>query len=318
MDALTQAPQHEEFRHEAFFYSGQEEFLARSVDFIREGIAGREPVLVVVGAAKIEALREALGPDADGVHFADMAQVGSNPARIIPAWRDFLTKHAGPGNRARGIGEPICAERSAAELVECQRHESLLNLAFADSPGFYLMCPYDIAALSPRVLLEARRSHPYLTVNGREHDNVDYSGLEEIAAPFSDPLPRPAVQPDWKVFGARALAELREFVTDRADRVGLGEERTADLSLAVTELASNSVRHGGGGGTLRVWSEGDALICEVTDKGTIDEPLVGRERPTPSATGGHGMWLANQLCDLVQVRALAHGSVVRLHMRLER
>jgi hypothetical protein len=28
------------------------------------------------------------------------------------------------------------------------------------------------------------------------------------------------------------------------------------------------------------------------------------------------MWLANQTCDLVQVRTFAAGTVVRLHMRL--
>jgi MEDS: MEthanogen/methylotroph, DcmR Sensory domain len=43
----------------------------------------------------------------------------------------------------RGIGEPLFATRSADELVECQRHEALLNLAFQDAPGFWLLCPYD-------------------------------------------------------------------------------------------------------------------------------------------------------------------------------
>jgi len=75
------------------------------------------------------------------------------------------------------------------------------------------------------------------------------------------------------------------------------------------------VVHGGGGGTLRIWQEDDLLICEVNDKGRIVDPMLGRERPALAQGGGHGMWLANQLCDLVQVRALPHGSAVRLHMR---
>ena len=72
-----------------------------------------------------------------------MAHVGHNPARIIPAWHEFVAQHAAPGVRLRGIGEPIFPERSADELVECQRHESLLNLAFADADAFWLVCPYD-------------------------------------------------------------------------------------------------------------------------------------------------------------------------------
>jgi len=75
------------------------------------------------------------------------------------------------------------------------------------------------------------------------------------------------------------------------------------------------VAHGGGGGTVRVWREDDALICEVNDKGRIEEPMIGRERPALTQPDGHGVWLANQLCDLVQVRAFPHGSAVRLHMR---
>ena len=31
--------------------------------------------------------------------------------------------------------------------------------------------------------------------------------------------------------------------------------RQADVALAVNELSSNSVRHGGGAGTVRVWRE---------------------------------------------------------------
>ena len=314
MEALAQEAAPDEFRHEAFFYASHEEFLNGTAAFIRDGLAGNEAAMVVLSPKKIEALRDELGADADRVHFADMNDVGANPARFIPAWREFVAAHKAVGNSTRGIGEPIWPDRSGAELVECQRHESLLNLAFADSPGFYLMCPYDIAGLNPRVLVEARRSHPHVVVNGHEHDNGDYCGLDEIAAPFSDPLPAPPVQPEWRVFGLRALGDLRQFVSERAERFGLDDERTGDLVMAMNEIASNSVVHGGGGGTLRVWHEHNALICEVSDKGMLDEPMVGRERPAQAQSGGHGMWMANQLCDLVQVRSFPHGSAVRLHM----
>ena len=122
----------ETFRHEALLYDGEVGFLTGTLPFIRAGVAAGEPVLVVVSAARIGLLRSALGGNADRVAFADMADVGANPARII---------------RARGIGEPIWAGRSPAELVECQRHETLLNLAFAGVPAFWLLCPYDCEAL---------------------------------------------------------------------------------------------------------------------------------------------------------------------------
>src|SRR5687767_8204131 len=129
---IRRAPHDAGFRHDALFYEGPEGFVRAASTFIRDSLAKGEPILVVVSEEKIELLRRELGGDPDGVRFVDMMQVGRNPARIIPAWRDFVAEHALSDRRFRGIGEPIWATRSASELVECARHEALLNLAFAE------------------------------------------------------------------------------------------------------------------------------------------------------------------------------------------
>lgn len=314
MRGLTQGVAGEGFRHEALFYAGPEEFLERTAWFIRAGVEAGEPVLAVLSAPKLDALRSRLNGEADQVRFADMAEVGGNPARIIPAWSDFVAEYAGGGRGLRGIGEPIWAERAPAELVECQLHESLLNLAFADTPSFHLLCPYDTEALDADVLDEARHSHPFLIAGGEPAESQAYEGLDGIA-PFAPPLPEPGSRPHTQVFQAGTLAVLRRFVSGRGAAAGLGARAIEDLVLAVDEVATNSVVHGGGGGVLRTWEEGDALICEVHDRGVIDQPLAGRERPT---AGGHGLWMANQLCDLVQIRSFTDGSAVRLHQRCAR
>src|SRR5919205_298096 len=99
------------FRHEALFYAGRDDFVRRTAEFLRDGVEAGEPALVVVGAAKIALLREELGDAAGSVQFADMAEVGANPARITPAWRDFVTRQAPTGRHLRGVGEPIWPER---------------------------------------------------------------------------------------------------------------------------------------------------------------------------------------------------------------
>jgi anti-sigma regulatory factor (Ser/Thr protein kinase) len=66
---------------------------------------------------------------------------------------------------------------------------------------------------------------------------------------------------------------------------------------------------------LRVWQEDGRLICEVKDRGTAEDPLVGRRQPPPDQGGGWGVWIAHQLCDLVQFRSGSGGTVVRVHMR---
>ena len=109
---------------------------------------------------------------------------------------------------------------------------------------------------------------------------------------------------------------MRSGVSRLAADARLSAERTQHLALSVSELATNSVRHGGGSGVLRIWREDEALICEVRDRGRIDDPLAGRVRPSPDRLSGRGLWLVNQLCDLVQIRSCRAGSVVRIHMRL--
>jgi anti-sigma regulatory factor (Ser/Thr protein kinase) len=89
----------------------------------------------------------------------------------------------------------------------------------------------------------------------------------------------------------------------------------ADLVLAADEIATNSLRHGGGLGTAGVWTEGDEVVCEIRDRGRMHEPLAGRRRPSVEGSGGRGLWLANQLCELVQIRATDTGGVVRIRVR---
>jgi anti-sigma regulatory factor (Ser/Thr protein kinase) len=304
----------EEFRHEAFLYAGEGEFIGGVIPFIHAALAADEPVLVVVDDAKIGLLRSELAADAAAVEFADMSEIGANPARIIPAWRQFLDTRQAGGKRVWGVGEPIWAGRSDAELVEAQRHESLLNLAFADAGPLSLLCPYDTEALAPGVIAGAHRSHPTVVHGDERHSSHAYCGLEAAAAPFSEPMPEPRVPFRELAFGGEELADVRRFVARRAQVAGLAATRGEDLVLAINEVATNSVRHGGGGGTLRTWQEDAALICEIRDRGRLDDPLAGRRRPHGGQIGGYGLWLANQVCDLVQLRSYADGCAVRVHM----
>jgi len=303
------------FRHEALLYSGEADFLIGTVAFIRRGLEAGEAVLVVESPAKVAALRRELGEDASSVHFADMSKVGSNPARIIPAWREFVAEHGRDGKGLRGIGAPIWAERTPDELVECQRHESLLNVAFAGGLPWRLLCPYDISALPPEVIDEARRSHPYVTQRHVELPSPQYRGLEESASQPDAPLRRPPPDAAGMPFRQDDLARVRELAGRLAARAGLDPSRTSDMVCAVNEVATNSVRHGGGGGSFLVWEDGGGIVCEVRDRGRYDKPLADRERD-PGTSGSRGLWLANQLCDLMQIRSYPTGTVVRLLMRV--
>lgn len=304
------------FRHEALFYDNDQEFLDGTTPFIRGGVDAGEPILVVVDCRKIQLLTDELGDASEKVHFADMAEVGHNPARIIPVWHDFLSAHGGGGQTIRGIGEPIWATRSQAELVECERHEALLNLAFEGSQGFWLLCPYDTSNLTQDVLFEAKKNHPYVAEGGDHQASKTFVGLEKVARPFDHPLQDPPLGSVQMAFAAGHLEAVRRFVHMDAAGQGMSPQRIDDLVLVVNELAANSIRHGGGSGVLKMWREGDYVVCEVSDRGRIDKPLAGRERPVADQEGGFGLWLVNQLSDLVQLRTFDIGSVARIHFRL--
>jgi anti-sigma regulatory factor (Ser/Thr protein kinase) len=304
------------FRHEALLYAGDDEFIDAAGAFIRGGLESGEPTLVVVARRKIDGLRELLSGDATLVHFADMAAVGRNPARIIPAWREFVDAHAASGVRLRGVGEPVSPERSGQALVECQRHEALLNLAFHAGPEFWLLCPYDTSALPASVVAEARRSHPYLVHGGTQSASDAYPGATTLTETFDSPLPAPPAEAVRVDFAGDRLREVRRLVRQVAADAGAEAGRPEDFAVAVSEVATNSVVHGGGAGTLTAWTEGQALVCQVADGGRIVDPLAGRLRPAIGSPRGYGLWIANQLCDLVQIRSAENGTTVRLYFPL--
>jgi len=298
------------FHHEAVFYASDEEYVAALMPDLRAAATA----LVAVSDGKAALLRAALGADADRVRFTDMEALGRNPACIIPAWREFLAG-ADPGPRL-GIGEPVWPGRSDAELIECRRHESLLNLAFGGGDPWRLLCPYDARALSADVLADARRNHPHVSEAGARRPCADY--LEPPVMLARDGrLPPPPTRPaELDLTGADPWL-ARRFVAERARTAGIREPRLSDLVLAVNELATNTMRHAAGNGRLRVWLQHGTLVCEVADGGHVADPLAGRGRPSDARDSGRGLWMVNHLCDLVQLRTAPTGTVVRVHMHVE-
>jgi anti-sigma regulatory factor (Ser/Thr protein kinase) len=114
-------------------------------------------------------------------------------------------------------------------------------------------------------------------------------------------------------FATAQLGRLRHTLTAWAREQRLAAAPTEELVLAVNELATNSIRYGGGEGKLLLWRETDTLVCEIRDAGHIDDPLIGRSRPAPNQHTGRGLWLVHQLCDLVQIHSSPAGTAVRVH-----
>jgi anti-sigma regulatory factor (Ser/Thr protein kinase) len=299
------------FEHEALLYRRDDGFLAGVLPFVRDGLRQEEAVVVVEPPTRLELLREALGDDAPAVEFLDMAEVGPNPARILGLWDHLLAEHTGAGRRLRGVGEPAFVGRREAEFVECRLHELLLNHAFAGGPAWRLLCPYDEEHLPRAVTRGALHTHPVATRPGDRRLKADYApGAVDDA--FATDLPRPTDAVLRGSFGPRDIPATRRTVAQYARKVGLSADKVEDLELAASELATNSVRHGGGSGTVAMWVERGAAVVEFSDAGRIADPLTGRLMPSVEREDGRGVYLVNQLCDLVQMRSSDRGTVIRV------
>ncbi len=298
------------FAHIALFYRSASQYAQEVGQFVRAGLATGEAIMIAVPRPRALLLREELGVYAAGVAFADITTVGRNPGRILSAMHAFVQAHS--DQAVRYIGEPGWRSRTAAEWHEVARHEVLVNVAFAGQP-VRALCPYDAVALAPEALLQAERSHPALLEAGRLRANGSFSGLgfAEHDAPLPD-APEGTVVLMYRDDPRSA----RNFARDRAKAEGLREPRITDLVIAVGELAANTLRHTDGTGSVRVWGTDTEVICEVRDGGCIGDVLAGRRGPAPEAGRGHGLWVVQQVCDLVEMRTNVAGTTFRLHMAL--
>ena len=118
-------------------------------------------------------------------------------------------------------------------------------------------------------------------------------------------------------FAQGRITALRRLVAEHAAEEGLAGKRLEDFVLAVNEITTNSVLHGGGSGLLRLWRHDDRLWCEVADKGPGLPPgWVGASCTPPGhESRGRGLWLTRLLCDEVTLLSGPGGTSVRFAAR---
>ncbi|MEU1040656.1 anti-sigma factor RsbA family regulatory protein [Streptomyces sp. NPDC005551] len=307
---MSTATRPEPFVHPALFYRGDQEYVEGTVPFLLDGLKAEEPVAVAAPARQLDLIRTGLGPSAADVHFVDMTKAGRNPGRIIPSvLRAFADARS--GGHVRIIGEPIWAGRTAVEYPACVQHEALINMAFRGR-DVTILCPYDADALPADVIDDARATHPVVIDKGEEQISSDYA-VESVLARFNEALDHPPGAATAR-FDAEALPVTRDFALAAARERGMSELRLQDLALVVAELTTNSVVHGGGAGTVRVWAEGEQIVCEVQDEGQLTDLLAGRRPAPPQQLGGRGLLLVHYLSDLVRVHTGSVGTTVRSYL----
>jgi anti-sigma regulatory factor (Ser/Thr protein kinase) len=289
-------------------YRGPDELISSCLAIVQDGRARDARVLFLISAHKIAALHGALNGSSQDVALVAVDEHGRNPARITTMLDSFQATAS--GRHCVGVNEPVFAGRSRAALAEAQFADSVLNSAHLRSWPLSIVCLYDAGTLDEPSLATMRRSHP--AIRGQQDNDSFDAGLAAVT--FAAPLEPAPDDAQWRDVYGDELVATRRYVREQGSARQLSGERLEDLVLAAHEIVTNSVRHGGGQCRVGLWSDDDSVVCEIRDDGAITDPLLGRLAPPPGALRGRGLWLANQLCDLVQIRSGSHGTMVRLHV----
>ena len=175
--------------------------------------------------------------------------------------------------------------------------------------------PVHTSTLPDDVIDEALRSHPVLAEAGAYRGSTHYGGAHHADFLFGGRLPEPAAPTTVIGFDPARHRHVDQLIRAAAAE-GVTVDRAAKLATATDEIAT-AAHHDSGEVEIRLWHEDAAVLCEVTDATVIDNPMIGRSaKPTIGSLADRrdrAIRLANELCDLVQVRSGQDGTTIRIH-----
>jgi anti-sigma regulatory factor (Ser/Thr protein kinase) len=303
------------YEHDLLLYDSADELAAVAAPFLQAGLDAGEAAVIATGGPAADVLVEALG-DQEGLVVLD--QVGVYRARTpaaITAFRELAAQRAGAGfPRIRVVGETAFG-RSPRDWREWERYEAVINDALRAQP-LWGLCVYDTGRLPDEVVEAGLRTHPHLVTSsgrGRNHDYQDPAEFLRSLPLLPEPLEE--TEPLLAVDDVSDFIGLRHTVGERLAGLGGSPDLVEDLHLAIDEMTSNAVRHGGPPVQLRLWASSDRVVCRISDGGPgMDDPFAGYGPAHGSdlSRGGMGLWLARQLCDHVDVIDDGAGLTVRL------
>jgi anti-sigma regulatory factor (Ser/Thr protein kinase) len=293
-------------RHNAFIYESDDEYVARSVDFLKDGLEAGEAGIVANTRDGLAKMRDALGPDADRVTFLDVSSTYTRPARTVAAYFGTFLEHLRNAPAVRAVAD-FQAGPAPREWAEWIGYEAITNLAYSHLP-VWVVCTYDANEVPDPVLDGVGRTHP--DVLGETWQASD--DFEEPRALLRRLTPEPEPLPLLRSLSAGGDVEvLREQLARELVAEHVPEAMALRMLVAATEVAANALRHGGGIEEVRVGSVEGRFVCEVIDRGSgFDDPVAGYLVPREGT--GTGLWVARQLTWRVECFDSPRGFTVRV------
>jgi anti-sigma regulatory factor (Ser/Thr protein kinase) len=307
------------YPHDALLFDSTAQLVDVAVPFMLEGLAAGEAAVVATTAGTASVLRDAVGGDPH-VHVVERGDVyRARTPTAITTFRRLAEQRVAEGvSRVRVVGEVDFGE-TERDWLEWQRYESVINEALAGWP-LWGLCVFDTRRLPGPVLDSALQTHSHVaSTEGRAPSPHFVAPADYLR---SLPIPEEPLESTPPRLWARDVADfigLRHAVAAELATVAAPRDAIEDYLLAVDEMSSNAVRHGGPPVSLRLWVGDDRIVCTIDDHGPgFDDPFAGYgpAHGEDLSRGGMGLWLARQLCDHVDISGDEDGAHVRLTIRL--
>ena len=295
----------EKLRHGALVYESDDEYVAHSLAFLKDGLEAGEGCVVAHTRDGIAMIRDALGSDAERVRFVDVGAVYTRPALALAAYCGTLVRELRDAPSVRAVAD-VQIGPWAGEWDEWVRYEAMTNLAYAHLPA-WLVCTYDVNGVPDAVLDTVWSTHAEALGDGPAAGRFE-DPRELMRRLTAEPDPLPELR---SLTAGDGLEEFRERLARELTAANVPEPRALDMLVAGTEVAANAVRHGGGIAGVRAGSAGGRFVCEVIDRGAgFDDPMAGYL--VPRAGTGSGLWIARQLAWRLEAFQSPRGFTVRL------
>ena len=294
-------------RHNALVYGSQDEYVARSVPFLREGLAAGEGAIVAHTRPGLAMMREALGDDADQVTFVDVSSAYTRPAWTLAAYHEVYAAELRKTPSLRAVAD-VQFGPDPGEWDMWMGYEAVFNRSFGHLPA-WVLCTYNANGTPDRILEGVWRTHPEVVADSAWSASELYEDPDRLLRSITrEPAPVPGLRSlpfGWDV------EELREQLARELVAEDVAEAKRLDMLVAATEIAENAIEHGGGVEDVRVGRARGRFVCEITDRGPgFDDPAAGYL--APRAGVGNGLWVARQLTWRIEFFRSATGFTARL------
>jgi anti-sigma regulatory factor (Ser/Thr protein kinase) len=299
--------EHRGLRHHALVYESQDEYLACSVPFLREGLEAGEGAIVAHTKPGLAMMREALGPDAERVRFVDVSSAYTRPTRTLASYHEVYAEQLQKTPTLRCIAD-VQFGPDPAEWDLWTGYEAVFNRSFGHLPA-WVLCSYDANGTPDRIIEGVWQTHPAVVADDGWNASDRYQDPDELLRRLTPaPLPLPSLRP---IPHGRDTEDLRERLAREMLADGVGEAKMLDMLLAATEVATNATRHGGGVREVRAGRAEGRFVCEIVDRGEgFDDPAAGYLAPRPGI--GTGLWVARQLTWRIEFFRSPAGFTARL------